>query len=114
MLRRPSGFCAAYLEHKVTQDFRAVPRVVNFRMKLHGIPLLCDVLDPGDRMSGFRNQFKTGRQLQSFVPVRHPHLLPLRQSLKQHRLGDNVYFRMPVLTLIRRSHLATKRMHHKL
>ena len=114
MLRRPHGLRSADLKHEVAKNLRAVPRVVYFRMELHGKPLLRHVLNSRNRMNGLGSQLKSGRQLQSLVPMRHPNSLLLSQALKQHRLGDDVDLRVSILPLIRRAHLAAQRVHHEL
>ncbi len=114
MLRRPQRLRTTDLENEIAQNLRAIPRVVHFRMELHRKPLLRHILNSRDRMSGLGSQLKARRQLQRFVPMRHPNRLPFRQALKQHRLGDDVNLRVPVLSLVRWPHFAAESMHHEL
>jgi hypothetical protein len=83
-------------------------------MELDRKPFFRNVLNSSHGMGRFRDQLKAGRQLQRFVAMRHPHRLPLGESVEQQRLGDDIDFRVAVLALVGRPHLAAERVHHEL
>ena len=61
-----------------------------------------------------RHQFKSGRQFERFIAVRHPHRQFFCEPLKQNRFRDNIDFRAAILALVRGAHLAAQRVHHEL
>ena len=114
VLGSPCGLGPANLKDKVFQNLRALRRVMHFRMELHRIPFLGNILNAGDGVVGLGHELKAGRQLQSFIPVRHPHGQLFRHALKQHRRRDHIHFRVPVFALLRGTHLPPQRVHHEL
>src|ERR1700722_8415303 len=83
-------------------------------MELHGLPVFRDILDCGNSMGGFGRQLKPGRQFESFIAVRHPHRLTLREAAEKFALRDDVYFRVAILALLRGPNFAAKGVHHEL
>ena len=71
-LRRPVWLQPANVEDEVAQDLRASRRVMDFGMKLHRVILLRGILDGRDSVRGSSDQLEAGRQLVSFIAVRHP------------------------------------------
>ena len=109
------GFSAADLEDEVAQDLRALRRVMNLGMKLHGIPLLRRILDRGHRIRCLADQLEARRQLQRLVAVRHPHRQRTLQAFEQRRVvAQQLNLRVAVLALVGGADFAAQLVHHEL
>jgi len=93
----PVRFGAADIEHEVAEQFHALARVGDFRVKLDGPDAARLVGDAGEGVRGLRGEDEALGERLRFVAVAHPDLKRARQAGEERRLGDDVDLGMAVL-----------------
>jgi len=72
---RPQGVAAADLADKATENTSALPRVRDFRVKLHAVEVPCLIGHAAmGALSVLAISFETGWQIDYTVAVAHPHI----------------------------------------